>query len=185
MEFKDRNRMKFRKAIEQDLNTIEQIYSDIHTAEESGQVTIGWNRNVYPTRATAEQALSRDDLFVGLDDEENIVGVAIINQQQVDVYYEGDWRYKATDNEVMVLHTLVISPKYAGMGYGSEFVRFYEEYALAHNCLYLRMDTNEINTNARRLYKKLGYEERGICPCTFNGLKGVNLVLLEKTLKKY
>ncbi len=177
--------MTIRKAEEKDLNYIEEIYSDIHTAEELGQVNIGWNRDVYPTRATAELALGRDDLFVGLDDEENIVGVAIINQQQVDVYYEGDWRYEAKDSEVMVLHTLVISPKYAGRGYGSEFVRFYEDYALAHNCLYLRMDTNEINTNARNLYKKLGYEERGICPCTFNGLKGVNLVLLEKTLQKY
>lgn len=174
--------MTFRKAEEKDLNYIEQIYLDIHTAEESGHVTMGWNRAIYPTRATAEQALQRDDLFVGLDDNNDIVGVAIINQQQVDIYYQGNWRYPAEDSQVMVLHTLVISPKHFGKGYGTEFVRFYESYALENNCPYLRMDTNEINQNARALYKKLGYEERGILPCNFNGIKNVNLVLLEKSL---
>lgn len=174
--------MTFRKAEEKDLNYIEHIYSDIHTAEESGQVTIGWNRAIYPTRATAEQALQRDDLFVGLDDNNDIVGVAIINQQQVDIYYEGNWRYPAEDSQVMVLHTLVISPKHSGKGYGTEFVKFYESYALENNCPHLRMDTNAINTSARKLYEKLGYEERGILPCTFNGIKNVNLVLLEKAL---
>lgn len=174
--------MTFRKAKEKDLNYIEQIYSDIHIAEESGQVTIGWIRDVYPTRATAEKALERDDLFVGLDDNDDIVGVAIINQQQVDIYYQGNWRYPAEDSQVMVLHTLVISPRHSGKGYGTEFVGFYESYALENSCPYLRMDTNEINQNARALYKKLGYEERGILPCTFNGIKNVNLVLLEKSL---
>ena len=36
------------------------------------------------------------------------------------------------------------------------------------------------NTNARALYKKLGYKEIAIVPTVFNGIKGVNLVLLEK-----
>ncbi len=174
--------MTFRKAKEDDLDKIEQIYSDIHTTEEAGQVTIGWNRAIYPTRVTAEQALYRHDLFVSVDDNNVIVGVAIINQQQVDTYYEGDWRYPAEDSQVMVLHTLVISPKHFNKGYGTEFVRFYESYALENNCPYLRMDTNEINQGARSLYKKLGYEERGILPCTFNGIENVNLVLLEKSL---
>ena len=174
--------MVIRKAQVKDLNTIEKIYLDIHTSEELGKVNIGWIRDVYPTRATAEKALERDDLFVGLDDNNDIVGVAIINQQQVDIYYQGNWRYPAEDSQVMVLHTLVISPKHSGKGYGTEFVRFYESYALENNCPYLRMDTNEINQNARALYKKLGYEERGILPCTFNGIKNVNLVLLEKAL---
>ena len=42
------------------------------------------------------------------------------------------------------------------------------------------MDTNARNTRARALYKKLGYEEIAIVPCQFNGIDGVQLVLLEK-----
>ena len=33
------------------------------------------------------------------------------------------------------------------------------------------------------MYKRLGYREADIAPCVFNGIDGVNLVLLEKKLK--
>ncbi len=173
--------MFIRKATSHDLTAIAQIYSDIHAMEEAGKVTIGWIRDIYPTLLTAELALERDDLFVAEDDG-RIVGAAIINQSQVESYAKGDWEHPASDEEVMVLHTLVISPSASGKGYGKTFVKFYEEYAIENGCAYLRMDTNEHNTNARAMYKKLGYKEIGIVPCVFNGIEGVGLVLLEKKL---
>lgn len=171
--------MNFRKATEADIPEIAAIYDDIHTGEEKGETTIGWIRSIYPTAETARAALLRDDLFVQ-EDESHIVGAAIINQSQVDVYEGAPWRYPALDEQVMVLHTLVISPKAARRGYGSAFVSFYEQYARDHHCPFLRMDTNARNTRARALYKKLGYEEIAIVPCQFNGIDGVQLVLLEK-----
>ena len=59
--------------------SVEQLYNDIHTAEETGQQTIGWIRGVYPTRATAQAALDAKDLFA-----------------------EGDWEFAARDEEVCV-----------------------------------------------------------------------------------
>ena len=171
--------MNFRKATEADIPEIAAIYDDIHTGEEKGETTIGWIRSIYPTAETARAALLRDDLFVQ-EDESHIVGAAIINQSQVDVYEGAPWRYPALDEQVMVLHTLVISPKAARRGYGSAFVSFYEQYARDHHCPFLRMDTNARNIRARALYKKLGYEEIAIVPCQFNGIDGVQLVLLEK-----
>ena len=171
--------MIIRKATNSDISAIEQIYSDIHTAEENGEVTIGWIRGVYPTRATAQAALLRDDLFVAQADG-RIVGAAVINQIQVEEYSLGNWQYEAEDGEVMVLHTLVVSPETPGKGYGREFVEYYEQYALENGCPYLRIDTNERNVRARAMYKKLGYREVGTVPCDFNGIKGVNMVLLEK-----
>ena len=44
------------------------------------------------------------------------------------------------------------------------------------------MDTNQKNARARALYAKLGYSEPDVVPCTFNGIEGVQLVCLEKTL---
>lgn len=173
--------MLFRKATEKDLQAVAEIYSDIHTAEEAGNVTIGWVRDVYPTAKTAALSLRRGDLIVAEEDGV-IVGTAIINQLQVDVYENAGWQYEAPNAEVMVLHTLVISPKAARKGYGTAFVKFYEEYALSQGCPYLRMDTNARNTQARALYRKLGYREIGIVPCVFNGIDGVQLVLLEKRL---
>lgn len=173
--------MVFRKATIEDLQEISKIYADIHTAEECGKVTIGWIRNVYPTDATAEEALQRNDLFVAVDDN-LVVGAAIINKQQPDAYRDGNWNYIVSEPEVMILHTLVIDPAYSGKGYGKSFVDFYERYAVSQGCYYLRMDTNAKNNKARAMYKKLDYKEIGIVPCVFNGIKDVQLVLLEKKL---
>lgn len=175
--------MTIRKSIPADIPAVAAIYDEIHTAEEAGQASIGWVRGVYPTIHTAQAALERDDLFV-LEDEGNIVGAAIINQIQVDVYAGAPWEHPARDEQVMVLHTLVISPKAARKGYGRAFVGFYEEYAKAQGCRFLRMDTNERNARARAMYKRLGYREIGIALTVFNGIAGVNLVLLEKALKE-
>lgn len=173
--------MNVRQANQGDIDAVETIYSDTHTAEENGMVTIGWVRGVYPTRLTAEEALDRGDLFV-MEDGGEIVGAAAINRVQVAEYVNGKWEHDAPENEVMVLHTLVISPRFSGRGYGKAFVNYYEGYAKQNGCPYLRMDTNAKNQNARAMYKKLGYREAGITPCDFNGIENVQLVLLEKKI---
>ena len=175
------NHMTIRKALPADIPAVAAIYGEIHTAEEAGLATIGWVRGVYPTQETAQAALDRDDLFV-LEDTEEIVGAAIINQSQCDGYETSSWQYPAQDSEIMVLHTLTIAPHAAGRGYGKAFVSFYEAYAREQGCKYLRMDTNVKNARARAMYEKLGYREIGVIPTTFNGIAGVNMVLLEKAL---
>ena len=173
--------MVIRKAVEKDISSVASIYNAIHTAEEAGEATIGWVRGVYPTEKTAQAALLRGDLFV-MEDNGRIVGTAIINQLQCDGYETAAWEYPAVDHEIMVLHTLVIDPASAGCGYGKAFVGFYEDYARQNGCQFLRMDTNVKNARARAMYKKLGYKEIGVIPTVFNGIEGVNLVLLEKKL---
>ena len=171
--------MDIRKAGASDINDIEKIYNDIHCSEEKGSLTIGWTRGVYPTRKTAEDAVARDDMFV-LEENGVVVGAAIINQIQVDVYENAPWEYES--DAVCVLHTLVISPSFAGKGFGTGFVRFYEDWAREHGIYELRIDTNARNTAARKMYRKLGYKEITIVPTVFNGIPDVNLVLLEKNL---
>ena len=171
--------MIIRKAVLQDISSIAEIYNGICDAQAEGKMVVSWIKGVYPTEDTALAALERDDLFV-MEENGNIVGTAVINQKQMDSYYNADWKFPAEDKEVMVLHTLAISPEFGRKGYGSEFVKYYEEYAREKGCPYLRMDTNAINKTARALYKKLGYEEIGIIPCDFNGIPGFQMVLFEK-----
>ena len=173
--------MTIRPATAEDISAIAAIFAEVHEAEAAGITTTGWLKGVYPVRATAEAALNRGDLFVQEEDGQ-IIGTAIINQIQVDVYEGAPWKHPANAEQVMVLHTLAISPKAARRGYGKAFVAYYENYAKEQGCPYLRMDTNAHNTIARSLYRSLGYEEIGIVPCVFNGIPGVGLVLLEKYL---
>ena len=171
--------MVIRTAAAADLDGVEAVYDAIHDAEESGNAVIGWIRGVYPTRATAEAALGRGDLFV-LEADGEILGTAIINQTQVDVYAGAPWAHDVPDGNVCVLHTLVIHPAAAGKGYGGAFVRFYEDYARQTGCEALRIDTNARNLAARAMYRKRGYTDVAIVPTVFNGIPDVDLVLLEK-----
>lgn len=171
----------FRKATEKDVEKISQLYDEIHTENETGRAVTGWIRGVYPSEETAKAAVRCGDMFVEEEDG-RIVAAARINQEQVAEYADADWQYDVPKEQVMVLHTLVVSPKDKGRGFGSGFVAYYEKYALEHGCPYLRMDTNLHNSSARALYKKLGYDEVSVVPCEFNGIPDVQLVCLEKKL---
>lgn len=164
-----------------DLSSVARLYEEIHDAEAAGLVSTGWLRGVYPTAATAEAALRRGDLFV-LETAGGILGAAVINQLQVDVYAGAPWEFDAPRDAVCVLHTLVISPRAGRRGLGKRFVGFYEDHARRLGCTELRIDTNARNTAARAMYAALGYREVAVVPTVFNGIPDVDLVLLEKRL---
>lgn len=171
-----------RKARAEDVPAVGRIYEKILDREAaSGRVQTGWQPGVYPVEATARAAFDRDALFV-LEEGGEIGAAGILDQRQVDVYAQGKWAYPAAPERVMVLHTLVVDPDRGGRGLGRSFVAFYEKYARERGCAALRMDTNAHNARARAMYQRLGFREAGIVPCTFNGIPGVELVLLEKGL---
>jgi GNAT superfamily N-acetyltransferase len=172
----------FRKATLEDIDRISGIYEEIHTEIEQGRALTGWVRGIYPTKETAKTSVEKGEMFV-LELNGKIVAAAKINRTQEPEYRKIQWKYETDDSCVMVIHTLVVSPAHSGKGLGTEFVGFYEKYALENGCNILRMDTNEKNLPARALYKKLGYSEAGVVPTVFNGIPGVRLVCLEKKLK--
>ena len=171
----------FRKADRDDLDAIDRIYERTHDAEEAGLTTTGWVRGIYPVRQTAEDSLARDDMYVA-ESGGKVVATGIINRIQVNVYLDCDWEYKAPDEKVCVLHTLAVDPDARGMRIGPEFVEFYEDVAREWDCEVLRIDTNARNARARKMYAELGYTETDIVPTVFNGIQGVDLVLMEKKL---
>ena len=173
--------MIIRKATAADIDAVAKIYEEIHSEEALGKVTTGWLKGIYPVKSTAQNALEKDWLFVAEENGE-ILSAAIINKYQGPIYEEATWEFEASEEEVMVLHTLVVSPSSKQQGIGTKMVAFYEQYAAENGCHELRMDTNARNTIARKLYKKLGYKEVSIVPCVFNGIPDVNLVCLEKHL---
>lgn len=170
-----------RRATAQDIPAVAAIYNRIHQAEEEGRYTIGWQRDIYPTAETARTAVAAEDLYVAEQDGQ-ILASARINGEQVPEYALVTWRYPAAPDRILVIHTLTVDPRCAGLGLGAEFVAFYEELGRKLERPYLRLDTNARNENARRFYQRLGYQEVGMVPCTFNGLPGVELVCLEKYL---
>lgn len=170
-----------RKSKQSDLSDVTKIYDEIIEWEAAGKAVIGWKKGVYPTEQTASVAHEKGELFV-MEIAGEVVAAAIINQEQVAEYADCTWEFPVPDNEIMVIHTLVVAPAQAGKGYATAFIDFYEGYALDNGCHYLRLDTNEKNTAARKLYQKLGYREVGIVTCDFNDIRSIQLVCLEKKL---
>ena len=170
-----------RKAVMADLERIVQLYDELHDAQEAGRIFTNWIRGVYPSRATALAALEREDLFV-TEEGGRIIASGIINQAQLDIYADAAWEHKVPDEQVCVLHTLMVSPSEFGKGHARAFLAFYEEYALSHGCPELRMDTSEINAPARVMYRRHGFREIGIASTELSGIPDVSLVMLEKYL---
>lgn len=142
---------------------------------------MGWVRGVYPTRQTALDAIQAGDMFVAEENgrpgghrQDQPGAGPRVRRGRLD-----PGRPPGTGHGTPHPGG---GPPGQGRGYGSRFVAFYEAYALEHGCRYLRMDTNERNASARALYRNLGYREVSIVPCAFNGIPGVQLVCLEKTL---
>ncbi len=172
-----------RLATEKDIGGIAAVYDLVLRMEEQGLASIGWRRGVYPTEDTARQGVERGDMYVFEDDGTGgIAAAAVINHAQPAAYSGGKWGVAADGGEVLVLHTLAVSPGYSGRGIGTAFVDFYERMAKEKGCRTLRMDTQAKNAVARRLHRRLGYREAGIVECEFNGIEGIELVLLEKVL---
>ena len=170
-----------RRAEPGDIPFVAAIYEAIHDREERGEVTIGWQRGVYPTADTARAAIDAGEMFV-LKVEDRVAASARVNRQQMPAYAEVQWRYPARDDQVMVLHTLTVDPAMQGRGLARQFLEFYESYARESGCTALRIDTNAKNAAARAMYARHGYIESGIIPCEFNGIPGVRLVCMEKRI---
>ena len=126
-------------------------------------------------------ALTAGTLYV-LEDEGRVTAAAKIDQHQMPSTPSVPGSTRPRRSGCWCCHTLVVDPAVKGKGYGTAFVRFYEQLGreTGRNCL--RIDTNARNTPARTLYARLGYIEAGIIGGSFNGIPGVQLVCLEKTV---
>lgn len=170
-----------RKAQAADVPFVAEIYEKLHTEEEAGRAVIGWVRGIYPTIEDAEAAQAAGELYV-LETEGKIAAAGRINRAQVAEYSQIDWKYPAREENVCVLHTLVVDPAFSGHGFGAAMLEFYEALAREMGCTVLRIDTNERNARARRMYAGRGWREAGVVFCCFNGIREVRLVCLEKRL---
>ena len=173
-----------RKAALADIYSVAEIYNKIHTLEESGKISIGWNRKIYPTRETAVGALADEALYV-MTNGGKTVASAIINQEQPSAYSTVDWNYPTPDNKVGVMHTLVIDPDYCKQGFAKLFVAFFENYCSRKGYEAVRLDTQVKNIIPFNMYLKLGYRLAGTKETKFQNLPGlVELAMFEKKLSE-
>lgn len=174
--------MKIRKGIISDILAIADIYSAIHDQIEQGKYSMKWFRELYPTQSWAEEHIAIGDLYVLENTEGKVVASAIINHNPLPEYFQGRWYQPDNYDRILIIHTLVVHPAHARHGYATALVEYYEQMARNSGCTRLRLDTQQIDLPARRLYQKLGYTEADYLPCQFKGINDISLILLEKIL---
>ena len=148
--------LKFRKVIENDLDSIYQIYVDA-IAELNRNSIPQWDER-YPDRAILNKDISKGEMFIGSVDDE-IACAYVVNPECDDQYKNGLWAYP--EATFRVIHRLCVNPKFQKMGIGTSAITHIEEELKANGIESIRLDAFSLNPFALKMYEKLGYSKVG------------------------
>ncbi len=169
-----------RKAVEGDIDGVERVYNAVLDKEkESGKIYTNWQKGLYPTKNDAIKALEAGTLYVGEID--GLIAACVnLNHIQPAEYSKIKWSVEAEGREVLVIHTLCISPEFAGKKIGEKFVAFTDRLAAELGCKTIRLDTYEGNIPAASLYRKMGYKYVGSEEFNFQNVIMETLICFDK-----
>lgn len=171
-----------RPAVQADLEAIARIYDEILTEEEARPASYtNWQRGKYPTIRHARLALEAGTLWAA-EEQGEIYGTFILNGEQLPEYDNIPWQFAASREQVAVIHTLVVSPRWTGRGKAREMVAFCEAESRRRGKRVMRLDTYEGNLPANRMYPRLGYRLAGGTEFFFQGFIHEILNCYEKVL---
>ncbi|MDE7254209.1 MAG: GNAT family N-acetyltransferase [Acetatifactor sp.] len=104
-----------RKATFDDIELIEDTYNEHFKHEmEHGAFTV-FKKSIYPTKRDAEKAIDNGTLYV-YEENDGIAGSIIVDQVQPAEYAKITWEQTFANDEVMVIHLLMVRPSKAGQG---------------------------------------------------------------------
>lgn len=173
--------MLIRTATEADVKKAAQCYENLFEYEQKNGSFSNWKAGLYPVEKTALDAFDNNWLFV-LEDENGIAASMILNSNQAEEYKNIKWRITAAEDQVLVIHTLCVSPEKKGLGYGKKMVNFAVEYAKKQGFKTIRIDTWKNNIPAQKLYIGQGFELLGEQHVLHAGVINEVLVYLDKIL---
>lgn len=152
----EKEQLKIEKGKLSEINQLFQIYlRGKNDLEKNGFYQ--WTNN-YPTRSIIESDLKKGVLFVLRNDKE-IIGAINISEEQEPEYETIKWEFD--NSQVLVIHRLVIDPKYQGNGYARKLMDFAEKYAKENNYSSIRLDAYSQNERVIDFYVKRKYFIRG------------------------
>lgn len=143
-----------------DIDKVEKLYDDLNDYLEVKVNYAGWRKGIYPTRETAINGIKNKSLFL-LKSNNEILACVILDNKQDPAYSEINWEDDFAEHEVMVVHTLAVSPKYMKQGIAQRLLSFIKEYSSQLKMKAIRLDVATYNKPAVSLYEKHGYVYKG------------------------
>lgn len=152
----EKEQLKIEKGKISEINQLFQIY--LNGKNDLAKKDIYQWTNNYPTRSIIESDLKKAILFV-LKNGKEIIGAINISKEQEPEYETINWEFD--NSKVLVIHRLVIDPKYQGKGYARKLMDFAEKFAIENNYSSIRLDAYSQNKRVIDFYEKRKYIIRG------------------------
>lgn len=143
-----------------DIDELENLYDTLNDYFQLGTNYPGWAKGLYPIRETAINGIQNDSLFI-LKINNEIAGSVILNHEPETKYDEVTWGIEVEYKDIVVIHTLVVHPKYMRNGVGKKLMDFAKRYSIEQGIKTIRLDVSIHNTPAISLYEKCGYNYVG------------------------
>lgn len=143
-----------------DIDELEILYNYLNDYLAANVNYPGWIKHIYPIRKTAIDGVIAGTLFV-LKVDGIIAGSVILNHEPERAYNEVVWGVQAEYEEVIVVHTLVVNPRFMQKKIAWTLMKFAEKYAVEQKMKSIRLDVSIHNFPAIALYEKLGYKYTG------------------------
>lgn len=150
----------FEKGRVQDIEEIARLYDDLCDYLSANVNYPGWIKGFYPILDTAADGVRTDTLFTAKYNGK-IVGTVILNGVPESGYEGSNWAITTDYSDVFVVHTLAVHPEYLKYGVGRFLLQSGIDYAKGHGFRALRLDVNDQNEPAIRLYEALGFQYVG------------------------
>ena len=147
---------KVRQAVPADLPAVLALYDPVIDLFQAQTGTTAWKKGVYPIEADFQRAIEAGTLYLG-ELEGRLAAGMVVTQGTDKTYGNPPWRVDAPDLETAVIHTLGVSPDFAGQGLGLDMMRQAAELAREKGWRALRLDVLEDNAPAQRFYERAGF----------------------------
>lgn len=148
--------MMIEKAAARDAAEVGRLYDSLNDHLMATVNYPGWKKGLYPVREDAVDAIREGTLFV-LREGGKIAGTVILSHREEKGYAQAPWGVELEPEQVLVVHTLAVHPQFLSRGVGRRLIEFAIAHAKAQRMRAVRLDVNERNVPAIRLYESLGF----------------------------
>ena len=101
--------LTLQKAKPKDLDTIRGLYWKLLDSSDHYATVLQWKKDIYPADADWMAYIKKEEMYL-IYQEENLIGAVAIANEQSAGYGKITWQIDASEDEVVVIHLLVIDP---------------------------------------------------------------------------
>ena len=159
MENKTKSKLNLKIADTSQINQILELYKVVIEGVAKTSVKLGWNVNIYPSLEWITEHVSKKEMLIFCD-AENIIGACSVNYSVNEKYNLVDWKIKEPKEKISSIHAFCVNPIFWRTGISRAFLEAVIAYCRNNGDVANHLDVIDTNDKAKKLYLKVGYEQR-------------------------